>query len=132
MPGSFLDSNILIYLATEDDLKIERSAELLRSECVVSVQVLNEIANVLRRKRKMPWERVRAFLVTVEGLATVVPLDIDCHAIGMNVAERYGFSIYDSMIVAAAMQSGCDTLYTEDMHHGQAIDGLLKVVNPYI
>lgn len=132
MPGSFLDSNILIYLATEDNLKIARSAELLREDCIVSVQVLNEIANVLRRKRGMPWQRVRDFLMTVEGLATVMPLDIDCHAIGMNVAERYGFAIYDSMIIAAALQARCDVLYTEDMRHGQTIDGLLKIVNPYI
>lgn len=131
MPGSFLDSNILIYIAAQDSLKIERSSELLYDECVVSVQVLNEIANVLRIKRKLPWERVREFLGLVESLATVVPLDMDCHRIGVNVAERYGFSIYDSMIVAAAMQAGCDTLYSEDMQHGQSIDGRLRIVNPY-
>jgi predicted nucleic acid-binding protein len=132
MPGSFLDSNILIYIAAADEKKIERSSELLHGDCVVSVQVLNEIANVLRRKRKMPWERVREFLSTVEQLAFVVPVDIDCHKIGMNIAERYGFSIYDSMICASALQSGCDTLYSEDMQHRQSIDGLLTIVNPYL
>jgi len=131
MPGSFLDSNILIYIAAGDDAKMERSADLLHGDCVVSVQVLNEIANVLRRKRKLPWERVRDFLSTVEQLAVVMPLDVDCHKIGMNVAERYGFSIYDSMIVASALQAGCNILYSEDMQHGQSIDGLLTIVNPY-
>jgi predicted nucleic acid-binding protein len=132
MPGSFLDSNVLLYMATEDDAKAERSSQLLRSECVVSVQVLNEIANVLRLKRKLPWERVREFLGVVEELASVMPLDVDCHKIGMNVAEHYGFSIYDSMIVAAALQADCDILYSEDMQHGQTIDALLTVVNPYL
>lgn len=132
MPGKFLDSNILIYIAAEDDLKIDRSSKLLYGDCVVSVQVLNEIANVLRRKRKMPWERVREFLSLVEEVAVVMPLDEDCHKIGINIAERYGFSIYDSMIVAAALQAGCDILYSEDMQHGQSIDGLLTIINPYL
>ncbi len=132
MPGSFLDSNILIYIAAQDNLKIERSSRLLYGECVVSVQVLNEIANVLRIKRKLPWARIREFLELVEGLAIVVPVDMACHRIGLNVAERYGFSVYDSMIVAAALQAGCDTLYSEDMQHGQSIDGLLRIVNPYL
>lgn len=132
MPGNFLDSNILIYIAALDDMKIDRSSELLYGECVISVQVLNEIANVLRRKRKMPWDRVREFLALVEEVAVVMPLDKDSHKIGINIAERYGFSIYDSMIVAAALQAGCDTLYSEDMQHGQSIDGLLTIVNPYL
>jgi predicted nucleic acid-binding protein len=131
MPGKFLDSNILIYIAALDDLKIHRSSELLYGECVVSIQVLNEIANVLRRKRKLPWERIREFLRLVEELAVVMPLDADCHKVGINIAERYGFSVYDSMIVAAALQAGCDILYSEDMQHGQSIDGLLTIVNPY-
>jgi predicted nucleic acid-binding protein len=132
MPGSFLDSNILIYIAAQDDLKIERSSRLLYGECVVSVQVLNEIANVLRIKRKLPWNRIYEFLELVEGLAIVVPVDMACHRIGLIVAERYGFSVYDSMIVAAALQAGCDTLHSEDMQHGQSIDGLLRIVNPYL
>ena len=132
MPGKFLDSNILIYIAALDDMKIDRSSELLYGECVISVQVLNEIANVLRRKRKMPWERVREFLALIEEVAVVMPLDADCHRIGINVAERYGFSIYDSMIVAAALQAGCDILYSEDMQHDQLIDGLLTIINPYL
>jgi predicted nucleic acid-binding protein len=131
MPVSFLDSNILIYIATFDEQKIERSSQLLHGDCVVSVQVLNEITNVLRRKRQLPWEKVREFLDIVRQLARVVPLDEDCHEIGLNIAERYGFSICDSMIVAAALQAGCDTLYSEDMQHGQSIDGLLTIVNPY-
>lgn len=131
MPGNFLDSNILIYVATLDEAKIARSSELLHDDCIVSVQVLNEIANVLRRKRKLPWEKVREFLDIVKQLARVMPLDEDCHEIGLNIAERYGFSIYDSMIVGAALQAGCPILYSEDMQHGQSIDGLLTIINPY-
>ena len=132
MPGSFLDSNVLIYLATLDDEKIEASNELLRHECVVSTQVLNEIANVLRRNRKAPWSAIHEFLALLEGLMPIVPVDLDCHKRGMDIAERYGFAIYDSMIVAAALQAGCDVLYTEDLQHGQIIDGSLKIVNPYV
>lgn len=132
MPGNFLDSSILIYIATLDDAKIARSSELLHDDCIVSVQVLNEITSVLRRKRKLPWEKVREFLDTVRQLARVMPLDEDCHQISLNIAERYGFSVYDSIIVGAALQAGCPILYSEDMQHGQSIDGLLTIVNPYL
>jgi predicted nucleic acid-binding protein len=132
MPGSFLDSNVLIYLATLDDEKIEASKELLRHDCTVSTQVLNEIANVLRRKRNASWSAVHEFLALVEALMPIVPVDLDCHKLGVDIAERYGFAIYDSLIVAAALQAGCDVLYTEDLQHGQIIDGSLKVVNPYL
>ena len=71
-------------------------------------------------------------MATVNIVAVVMPLDADCHRIGINVAERYGFSIYDSMIVAAALQAGCDILYSEDMQHHQLIEGSLTVINPYL
>jgi predicted nucleic acid-binding protein len=131
MAGSFLDSNVLIYIASDDERKIERSLQLLQEDCVVSVQVLNEIANVLRRKRELPWARVREFLGLIKELAIVVPLDLDSHEIGLNIAERYRLSLYDAMIVAAALQAGCSTLYSEDMQDGQSIDGLLTILNPY-
>jgi predicted nucleic acid-binding protein len=131
MAGSFLDSNVLIYIASDDERKIERSLQLLQQDCVVSVQVLNETANVLRRKRELPWERVREFLGLIKELAIVVPLDLDSHEIGLNIAERYRLSLYDAMIVAAALQAGCSTLYSEDMQDGQSIDGLLTILNPY-
>jgi predicted nucleic acid-binding protein len=132
MPGRFVDSNVVLYLASEDVSKSEISHALLQTGCVTSVQVLNEITNVLRRKRRFTWQEVRVFLSMVRTVCEIVDIQIETHLLGLNIAERYGFSIYDSMIVASALQTGCDTLYSEDMQHGQSIDGLLTIINPYL
>jgi predicted nucleic acid-binding protein len=132
MPGSFADSNIVLYLASADQRKSAISEDLLGTGCTVSVQVLNEIANVLLRKHRFTWAEVKEFLDKVRIACDVVAVSIETHELGLNIAERYGYSIYDSMIVAAALQAGCPTLFSEDMQHGQSIDGLLTIVNPYI
>jgi predicted nucleic acid-binding protein len=132
MPGKFVDSNIVLYLASDDRRKAETSHVLLQAGCVVSVQVLNEITNVLRRKHRFTWQEVRVFLAMVRNVCEIVDVQIETHLLGLNIAERYGFSIYDAMIVASALHAGCSTLYSEDMQHGQSIDGLLTVINPYL
>lgn len=134
MPGKFADSNIVLYLASADVRKSQVSDGLLRGDatCIVSVQVLNEITNVLRRKYRFSWDETRIFLDMVGSACEVVNFSIKDHTLGLDLAERYGFSIYDSMIVASALQSGCDILYSEDMQHRQSIDGLLTIVNPYL
>jgi predicted nucleic acid-binding protein len=132
MPGKFVDSNIVLYLASADKRKSEISDTLLQAGCIASVQVLNEIANVLRRKYRFSWAEVRVFLEMFRAASAIVDLQVETHMLGLNVAERYGFSIYNSMIVAAALQASCDTLYSEDLQHGQSIDGLLTIINPYL
>lgn len=80
----------------------------------------------------MPWDEVREFLALVTGVTEIVSLDVSIHEIGINIAERFGYSVYDSMIIAAAMQSNCTIVFSEDMQHGQTIDGLVKITNPFI
>jgi predicted nucleic acid-binding protein len=94
------------------------------------VQVLNEIANVARRKMRMSWPETRSFLSTLRALLTVQPLDLPTHEAGLALAERYGLSTYDAMIAAAALQAGCETLWSEDLQHGMSLSGLL-VLNPF-
>jgi predicted nucleic acid-binding protein len=131
MPGSFFDSNVLLYLASEDAAKADRTEELIRSGGMISVQVLNEIANVARRKMRFSWVRTRDLLSQIRQLLPVVPVTLEIHEAGLALAERYGLSIYDGMIVAAALASGCDTLWSEDMHDRLVINGRLTVANPF-
>jgi predicted nucleic acid-binding protein len=70
----------------------------------------------------MTIPEIREFLSTIRAVCIVKPLDIDTHKLGLDMAERYGFSIYDGLIVAAAMRAGCSILYTEDLRQGQVID----------
>ena len=131
MPGSFFDTNVLLYLASGDTVKADRAEQLVAGGGTVSVQVLNEIANVARRKMRMSWKETNGLLAIVRGLLPVVPVTIDTHETGIALAERYGFSIYDAMIAASAILSGCDTLWSEDLQHDMTVDGRLRVVNPF-
>lgn len=129
MPASFFDSNVLLYIASGDPSKADRAEELIGAGGMVSVQVLNEIANVARRKMGMSWRETCAFLSMIRGLLPVHPLTIDIHETGL--AERYGLSIYDRMIAASALHADCDTLWSEDMQDGIVLDDRLRIVNPF-
>jgi predicted nucleic acid-binding protein len=131
MPGSFLDSNIVLYLASEDLLKADRAQELVAEGGTISVQVLNEIANISRRKMGLSWAETRNFLLMIRGLLKVEPLTIEIHDVGISLAERYQLSVYDSMIVSAALSAECDTLLSEDLQDGLLINGRLRVLNPF-
>jgi len=131
MPGSFFDTNILLYLASDEPGKADRAEQLIADGGMISVQVLNEIANVGRRKMRMSWEEIHGFLAMVRGLLPVMPMTVETHEAGIALAERYGFSTYDAMIAASAILSGCDTLWSEDMQHGMAVDDRFRIINPF-
>ena len=131
MPGSFFDTNVLMYVASGDRAKAERAEKLIGDGGMISVQVLNEITNIARRKMHLSWVETRTFLSMVRGLLTVHPLTIEIHETGLALAERYGLSLYDAMIAASALHAGCDTLWSEDMQDAFAIEGRLRIVNPF-
>ena len=126
----FFDMNVLVYFASDDVFKAEKSAKLLRGGGVISVQVMNEFASVGLRKSKVALHEIQLTLQAVTATCKVVPLTIDTHEHGLAITQRFKFAVYDSMIIAAALLTGCKTLYSEDMQHGQVIDGL-RIVNPY-
>lgn len=131
MPASFLDTNVLIYQLSNDLSKAERADELVRKGGTISIQVLNELANVARRKIGLGWPEVKSLSDTLRALLDVVPLDVKIHVHGLRLCERHGFSVYDGMIVAAALSAGCDTLWSEDMHAGLKIEDALTIRNPF-
>ena len=127
---SFFDTNVLLYLLSGDPAKADRAEELLGSGGTISAQVLNEFAAVARRKLAMPWPEVREVLATVRAVCAVEPVSEATHDLGVAIAERYGFSLYDSLIVAAASLAGCRVLYTEDLQDGQTVHAV-TVRNPF-
>ncbi|MFZ5571691.1 MAG: PIN domain-containing protein [Thermodesulfobacteriota bacterium] len=130
-PNVFIDTNILLYLLSADTAKADCAETIVRSGGLISVQVLNEMAHVTRRKFAMPWADVNEVLAMIRSLCTTAPLTIETHDRGRLVAERYGLGIYDAMILAAALIGGCEILYSEDMQDGQAIDHQLRICNPF-
>jgi predicted nucleic acid-binding protein len=128
----FFDTNILLYLLSSDEDKANLAEELLSDGATISVQVLNEFAAVATRKLHMSIADVREALVSITAVCRVVPLTLDVHEQGLRIAEHYGFSIYDALIVSAALEAECNTLVTEDLQHGQLIGQRLTVINPFL
>ena len=131
MPGSFFDTKVLVYLASGDPAKAGRAEAAVASGGTISVQVLNELANVARRKMELSWAETHAFLFLVRGLLTVQAITIEIHETGLALAERYRLSTYDAMIAASALHADCDALWSEDMQHGLVIENRLRVCNPF-
>ena len=127
----FFDTNVVLYLLSEDEAKADRAEGLLAAGGVISVQVLNEFAAVASRKLRMSWMEIREALNLVRAVCQVHPVSVETHERALQVAERYGLSFYDALIVSAALLAGCKTLYSEDMQDGQVIDRQLKIRNPF-
>jgi len=128
----FFDTNVLLYLLSDDNRKADRAEEIIALGGIISVQVLNEIASVASRKLGMSYAEISDVLGTIRAVCQTQAVTVDTHERGLDIAERFGFSLYGSMIISSALQSGCDILYSEDMQHGQEIDGQLVVVNPFL
>jgi predicted nucleic acid-binding protein len=131
MPGSFLDSNVLIYFAAATPVKAAQAEALIAAGSTISVQVLNEVATVGRRKMKLSWDELDDVLRRIRAALDVVPVTLEVHDRGLAIARRYGLSIYDGSIASAALLSGCNTLWSEDMHDGLVIERRLTVRNPF-
>ncbi|OAE97450.1 pilus assembly protein [Bradyrhizobium centrolobii] len=132
MPGNFFDTNVLVYLLSRDATRADRVEHALSHGGTVSVQVLNELANVSRRKLRLPWNDTYAFLALLRGLLTVNPVTVEVHDMGLRLAERYGMPICDAMIAASALDAGCDTLLSEDFQNGLVVKEGLRVTNPFL
>ena len=128
--GPFLDSNILVYAYSKDPRSLVAQSICGRAH-TLSIQSLNEFANVARRKLHFDWDEITANLIAIVDLAeNIVPLTFELHQTGIAIAERYRLQVYDGMILAAALEARCDTLYSEDMQHGLVIENLLTISNP--
>ncbi len=130
-PKVFFDSNVVLYLLSADTDKADMAETLLAQGGVVSVQVLNEIANVARRKLGSGWDEVPDILDILKAICSVEPVSIATHERAILLAQRLGYSIYDSLILAAALLADCRVLYSEEMQHGQVIDRQLTICNPF-
>ncbi len=131
VPASFFDTNVLLYLASGDRAKADRAEQIVGDGGSISVQVLNEVTHVARRKMGLSWTETEAFLSMIRGLLVVRPVMLEVHDIGLALAQRYGLSTYDAMIAASALLADAETLWSEDMQHGMRLDGRLRIVNPF-
>jgi predicted nucleic acid-binding protein len=132
-PKTFFDTNVLLYAVALDDPRNARAEELLSSGGRISVQILNEFVSVARRKLLMPWSDVTEAAATFRELCpSPLAITIAIHEAALKIAEKHGFGIYDALVIAAALESECPVLYSEDFQDGQTIDGQLTIRNPFI
>ena len=127
----FFDTNVVLYLLSADAAKADRAEELLALGGTISVQVLNEFVAVASRKLRMSWVEIHEVLAQIRAVCVVEPLTIETHERAVRIAERYAFSIYDALIVSAALLANCKTLHSEDMKDGQVIERQLTIRNPF-
>jgi predicted nucleic acid-binding protein len=128
----FFDTNILVYALGPGNPHQARAEQLLAEGGLVSVQVLNELVSVMRRRFQTPWDDLRGMLAGIQVLCGMAePTTQATHERALDVAQRLGFHIYDATIIASATLAGCDTLYSEDMQDGQQICSL-TIRNPFI
>jgi predicted nucleic acid-binding protein len=127
---AFIDTNILIY-AQSAGAKSDIARDVMLAGGVISVQVLNEFAAVLRRKFHQDWPEIAAAVADVRAaLDPVRAVAVDTHEAALALARDNRLGFYDALIVAAALEARCDLLLTEDMQAGRRI-GELAIVNPF-
>jgi predicted nucleic acid-binding protein len=128
---AFFDTNILAYLIDPNDQKHDVAAKAVECGGVISVQVLNEYCSVARRKAAHDWSIISTTCESFEEAFEIRDLTLQSQSLARAYADRYGYNIYDANILASAKLAGCDTLWTEDMGHGQVIEGV-RITNPFI
>lgn len=130
MNKPFIDSNVILYLLSGDASKADMAEDVVAAGGIVSVQVLNEVVSVCRRKLQMPWDEIDALLQAVKSACEVEPLTVESHQKAVEIAKRYSLSFYDAHICASAALSGVKILLSEDMQDGMDIEGV-TVRNPF-
>jgi len=129
---AFADTNIVIYAESDDGEKSKRACEIIEGSPVVSTQVVNEAIAALIGKYGFSTSDAYEVANSLMELCEVVPVNQVTVREEMKIAERYQLSHWDALIVAAALESGCDVLYSEDMQHEQVFAGRVTVRNPFV
>ena len=127
-----LDTNILIYaFGKQDDARKQVAIEIISKCNIISLQVVNETIYVLQRKFKFPNSELNKVVEFIKQNFVISDLNINTLDQTLKIAETNGFSFWDSMMVAAALNNHCSILYSEDLHHNQIIEGRLQIINPF-
>ena len=132
----FVDTNIWLYalVPKESDAKHQEAAEfvLALDRPLVNSQVIRETSSNLIKKAGIAEAHLREMIVDWYRDCEIHPTNLSQHLLASGLRERHSFSYWDGLIVAAALDAGCVTLYSEDMRHGQVIDGRLTLINPFL
>ena len=128
-----LDTNILVYCHSNDELDKQEIAMRLVASCpIISTQALSEYLNVVKRKLKLPKNEIMDVCLQNIEMCILQPVSLTTLKYARHFLDLYDFQLFDSIIVASAFESDCSILYSEDMQHGLVVEKRMKIVNPFI
>ncbi|MGB5082778.1 MAG: PIN domain-containing protein [Burkholderiales bacterium] len=127
----FADTNVVIYAQSRHPKKSLAAVAILETSPVISTQVVNETVSVLTRKHGFALADANQVALSLLDVCEVVPVSAQTVREAIRVGERYNLSIWDSLIIGAALLSDCEILYSEDLQDGQVFGDRLKIVNPF-
>ena len=127
----FLDTNILLYLLSNDAPKKEIAKKLLKENHSISIQVLNEFSNVSLRRFKLSVDETKEIIEKISQSCKVYPYNKETILSALDLKERYRYQFYDSLILATALKNDCTVVYSEDMQHNHILEDRLTIVNPF-
>ena len=131
----FLDTNIVIYSYSEDEPEKQEIAndilEQYSNQIIISNQVINELSNTLFRKFKLNADEVRETVLELNDNFPIVNFNLQTQLKGIELKGKYKLQFYDSMILATALENGCNIVFSEDMQHNQVIENQLTIINPF-
>ncbi|MFT7721926.1 MAG: PIN domain-containing protein [Roseateles sp.] len=132
MPKAFLDSNVLIYALGQEPAKKAAAVALLDTPATISVQVLGEVANVMRRKLGFTPQQAGEVVADLVDRLDVALVGTQTVQHALALAQRHSLSHFDAQIVASALEAGCEVLFSEDLQAGHVFERRLRVVNPFL
>ena len=128
-----LDTNILVYCHSNDELDKQKTAmSFFASYPVVSTQVLSEYLNVVKRKLKLPKDEIMDVCLQNIELCILQPISLSTLKYARHLLDRYDFQLFDSIVVASALEANCHILYSEDFQHGLMVENRMTIVNPFV
>lgn len=131
----FLDTNIIIYAFSEDEVEKQSVAlgllDRQDDNVLISKQVINELANILLKKFKLSSNQVENAILELDTIVNIVDFGLSTQIKALHIKDKYNLQFYDSLIIATALENRCTTLYSEDMHHKLLIENRLKIINPF-
>ena len=128
----FIDTNIFLYaFSTKDLLKQTIAKEIVLQPHSISTQVINESCSNFIKKLAFDENMVTAFISSAYNRYRIINFSESLFLTGSDIRLKYKYSYYDSLIIAAALESKCTILYSEDMQHDQIIENKLKIINPF-
>ena len=129
----FCDSNILLYAIGKQDLSKKDIASkiILDKNCTISVQVINEVSNIMLKRLNFSNYEIEKFIISCYKRYDIVLFDEELLIQACKIREKYNITLYDSLIISSALISSCSILYSEDMQHKQKIFNKLTIINPF-